>query len=351
MPYSEHAHYAPVGTILSKLSAIRNALGNFVIPLLSYMPLPSADLNGKQAIVTGANSGIGFETAKALAGMGARVVLACRNKDKAEKARKDIEQAVRGAQVEVEILDCANLESVRLFVQRWGARSSTRIDILVNNAGRVLNTRVTTVDGYEDTYQANHLSHALLTLSLLKSGYFSPTARIVNVSSIAFFSSPPLDAHNVNGNDITNQYREGETLPWETMVALYSQAKACQAIWSMVLQRKLQDTEKWKDVVVQACHPGTVKSSMLSQSDGPGGSSGTALNAFKSFVNTFGISNEQGAVVPVWLAVAREPTQPELRGLYWDRMRWMWVAPWSMEIKRQDDLWDKWCLDAGISFP
>ncbi|CUA76864.1 hypothetical protein RSOLAG22IIIB_02341 [Rhizoctonia solani] len=305
MPYSEHAHFAPVGTVLSKLSAIRNALGNFVIPLLSDMPLPSADLHGKQAIVTGANSGIGFETAKALARMGAHVVLACRNKDKAENARKEIERAIPGAEIEVEIMDCASLGSVRQFVERWSERNSTRIDILVNNAGRVLNTRITTIDGYEDTYQANHLSHALLTLSLLQSGYFYSNARIVTVSSISFFSSPPLDAHNTNSGDIVSQYEEGAILPWESMVLLYSRAKACQAIWSMALQRKLQETEKWKDIVVQACHPGTVKSSMLSQSDGPGGSSGAALNAFKSFVNTFGISNEQGAVVPVWLAVAQ----------------------------------------------
>ncbi|KAL5641134.1 hypothetical protein ACGC1H_001574 [Rhizoctonia solani] len=258
MPYSEYTHYTPVGTILSKFSAIRNALGNFINPLLSDMSLPSADLHGKQAIVTGANSGIGFETAKALARMGAHVVLACRNKDKAEKARKDIEQAVQGAQVEVEILDCASLESVRQFVERWSVRSSNKVNILVNNAGRVLNTRITTIDGYEDTYQANHLSHALLTLSLLKSGHFSPNARIITVSSISFFSSPPLDAHNTNSGDIINQYEEGATLPWETMVLLYSRAKACQAIWSMTLQRKLQETEKWRDIVVQACHPGTI---------------------------------------------------------------------------------------------
>ncbi|CAE6464925.1 unnamed protein product [Rhizoctonia solani] len=323
MPYSEHAHYAPIGSTLSTFSLLKNGLGNFIIPLLPDMPLPSADLHGKKAIVTGANSGIGFETAKSLARLGAHVVLACRNKDKAEKARNDIERAVVGAQVEVEILDCASLGSARLFAERWGKRSSSTIDILVNNAGRVINTRTTTVDGYEDTYQTNHLTHALLTISLLKSGYFSPNARIVNVSSISFFSSPPFEAHNTDANDIISQYEEGTILPWETMVALYSRAKACQAIWSMTLQRKLQGTEKWKDIVVQACHPGTVKSSMLSQPDGPGGSSGAALNAFKSFVDTFGISNEQGAVVPVWLALAHEPSLPELRGLYWDRMRWI----------------------------
>ena len=96
---------------------------------------------------------------------------------------------------------------------------------------------------------------------------------------------------------------------------------------------------------------GTVKSSMLSQPNGPGGASGGGLDAFKRFVELFGISNEQGAVVPVWLAIAEEPAKPELRGLYWDRMRWMWVCPWSLEIARQNRLWDKWCSDAGVSFP
>lgn len=90
---------------------------------------------------------------------------------------------------------------------------------------------------------------------------------------------------------------------------------------------------------------------MLSQPNGAGGATGSDLDMFKSFVQTFGIDNQQGAVVPVWLAVAEEPAQPELRGLYWDRMRWMWVAPWSMQVQRQDRLWDKWCLDAGIKFP
>lgn len=90
---------------------------------------------------------------------------------------------------------------------------------------------------------------------------------------------------------------------------------------------------------------------MLSQPHGPGGASGGGLEAFKRFVEFFGIPNEQGAVVPLWLATAGEPTRPELRGLYWDRMRWMWVNPWSIEVARQDKLWDKWCSDAGVWFP
>jgi WW domain-containing oxidoreductase len=103
------------------------------------MKVPAVDLHGKQAIITGANSGIGFEAAKSLAKMGAHVVLACRNKDKAEKARTDIMgelgKGAQAGQVEVETLDCASFESVRQFVERWGKRDVTRIDILINNAG------------------------------------------------------------------------------------------------------------------------------------------------------------------------------------------------------------------------
>lgn len=122
--------------------------------------------------------------------------------------------------------------------------------------GGVMNTLTKTPDGFEDTYQSNHLAHALLTLSMLKNGHLAPNARIITVSSISFFSSPPLDERNTDSSDVAAKYKEGETLPWDTMVQMYSRAKAAQAVWSMTLQRKLQEDGKWKDIVVQACHPG-----------------------------------------------------------------------------------------------
>lgn len=137
MPYSEHAHSPSVASVLASFSTARNVLGNFVISLLPTLRLPSTDLRGRQAIVTGANSGIGFETAKALAKMGARVVLACRNPQKGEQARKMIVEELGGAgEVEVELLDCASFESVRSFLQRWETREVRTLDILINNAGK-----------------------------------------------------------------------------------------------------------------------------------------------------------------------------------------------------------------------
>ncbi|KDN49992.1 hypothetical protein RSAG8_01328, partial [Rhizoctonia solani AG-8 WAC10335] len=126
--------------------------------------------------------------------MGAHVVLACRNKDKAETARKDIEQAVQ-----VEILDCASLESVRQFVERWSTRELTKIDILVNNAGRILNTRITTVDGYEDT--ANHLSHTLLALSPKIGLFFSKRTYYYRVIDfLLFFPASRCPQHEQQGH-------------------------------------------------------------------------------------------------------------------------------------------------------
>ncbi|KAG8715613.1 hypothetical protein FRC09_016476 [Ceratobasidium sp. 395] len=349
MPYSESAHYRPVASLLSTLSNIRCGLGTFVVPFLPPLRLPVVDLRGKQAIVTGANSGIGFETAKAFVGMGARVILACRNLERGEQAKTNIMQAIPLGKVEVEILDCASFESVLEFLKRWETRELNTIDILVNNAGGILNTLTRTQDGFESAYQTNHLAHVLLTHSLLNHGYFAPNAHIVTVTSIAFFSSIPLDERNTDSSDISAKHKEGDILEWETMVKLYDRAKASQAVWSMALQRKLQESSKWKDIVVQACHPGIVQSSMISQPKGVGATTGGGVETFKRFVQMVGISNEQGAVVPVWLATAKEPAELELRGLYWDRMRWMWVPAWSVEAERQNRLWHKWCLDAGVS--
>ena len=76
---------------------------------------------------------------------------------------------------------------------------------------------------------------------------------------------------------------------------------------------------------------------------------GFLATTFKRIANAVGISSEQGAVVPVWLAIAPEAAKPELRGMYWDRLKWKWVRAWSMEVERQDKLWNKWCEDTGVS--
>ncbi|KAF8598934.1 NAD(P)-binding protein [Ceratobasidium sp. AG-I] len=348
MPYSERDHSPRVAPFLGPLSSFRINAENFLIPLYSNMLMPHVDLYGKLAIVTGANSGLGFETARAFASMGARVVLACRSMQKGEEAKDRIIEVTGNDQVEVELLDCASFQSVRDFLERWEQREVKQLNILVNNAGGFVGTATKSAEGFEQAYQSNHLSHVLLTHTLLNRGHFAPDARIVSVSSVGFYFSVPLDEHTTDASDILEEYPMGAQLPMPVMVQAYQRTKAAQAIWSMVLQRRLSKDERWKKIVVQSCHPGTVKSSIWTQDAGLGSSFDRLANLTRSMVQWFGISTEQGAVVPVWLATAKEPTKPELGGLFWDRLQWKWVPAWSLETARQEMLWSKWCKDAGV---
>lgn len=113
-----------------------------------------------------------------------------------------------------------------------------------------------TEDGFERTYQVNHLAHVLLTHMLLNRQHFASNARIVSVSSVGLYMCTPMDERNADASDIILGYPPGSQLPFTTMVHMYSRSKAAQATWSMILQRHLSQTQEWKNVVVQSCHPG-----------------------------------------------------------------------------------------------
>ncbi|QRW16701.1 short chain dehydrogenase [Rhizoctonia solani] len=148
------------------LSLSRIQFDGFFISLFARLAMPVADLSGKLAIVTGANSGIGLEAARAFAGMGARVVLACRNKERGEEAKKSI----------------------------------------IETTGATTGVLAITEDDYEQTYQANHLSHVLLTHGLLNAGCIAPDGRIVSVSSMNSYFSGPLNKNNVDNRDILTKF-------------------------------------------------------------------------------------------------------------------------------------------------
>jgi hypothetical protein len=138
MPYSEHDHQPWLASFLALLSLVRTYLDILLASIYPDMLLPSVDLYGKLAIVTGANSGIGYEIARALASRGAQVVLACRNFEKGGVARDRIIRETGNSKVELEILDCASFKSVTQFLERWERRVLKKVDILVNNAGKYL---------------------------------------------------------------------------------------------------------------------------------------------------------------------------------------------------------------------
>jgi NAD(P)-dependent dehydrogenase (short-subunit alcohol dehydrogenase family) len=200
------------------------------------------DLTGKVSIVTGANSGIGFETAKALAEKGAEVVLACRNLEKANLAAKEIRSKVRKAKLEIIRLDLADLASVKQSANTFKSKHQT-LDLLINNAGIMIPPFTKTADGFEVQFGANHLGHFALTGLLMDVILATPGARIVNLSSNAHrMGTGTIDFDNLNAE-------KGYNAP-----NAYAQSKLANLLFTLELNRHL--VEIGSDVIATAAHPG-----------------------------------------------------------------------------------------------
>ena len=191
-------------------------------------------------IVTGANSGIGYETAKALAAKGATVVMACRNLDKANEAAAEIRKTVSDADLDIIPLDLADLSSVRKFATLFNAKYS-KLDLLINNAGVMVPPLTKTKDGFELQFGANHLGHFALTNLLLEKIMATPKARIVNVSS---------GVHHQGKLDFENLNAEKGYAAW----GAYAQSKLANLLFTLELNQRLAAVNS--DAIATAAHPG-----------------------------------------------------------------------------------------------
>jgi NAD(P)-dependent dehydrogenase (short-subunit alcohol dehydrogenase family) len=200
------------------------------------------DLSGKVIIVTGANSGIGYEAAKEFARKGARTILACRSMDKAQAALDQIKQEIPTATAEIMELDLASLASVREFAEAFKARYD-QLDILVNNAGIMWVPYQKTVDGFESQFGTNHLGHFALTGLLMDLVLKTPDARIVNVSSVG---------HRSGTMDFDNLMFEGGKEYGRHRA--YGRSKLANLLFTYELQRKFEAMDA--DVIATAAHPG-----------------------------------------------------------------------------------------------
>jgi len=198
------------------------------------------DQTGRVVIVTGANTGIGFETAVALAAKNATVVMACRNREKAEDAIAKISELSPGADLEFIELDLASLASVERFADTFRA-GHNRLDLLINNAGVMIPPFGTTADGFELQFGCNHLGHFALTGRLLDLIEATPGGRVVNVSSMAHRRGK-MDFDNLNAE-----------MGYSAMPA-YGQSKLANLLFTFELQRRLE--AKGSTVLVTAAHPG-----------------------------------------------------------------------------------------------
>ncbi len=158
------------------------------------------DLTGKIAVVTGANGGLGLETAKALAGAGGHVVMAVRNQEKAQAAFDEIKASYPDASLEIVELDLGSQESTKAAAETIAKRHPT-VDLLINNAGLMAMPERRTEDGFEMQFGVNHLGHWTFTAGLLPSLLAADSARVVTVTSTAHHMGRAVDPDNVNMDD------------------------------------------------------------------------------------------------------------------------------------------------------
>ena len=238
---------------------------------------------GRLAVVTGANTGLGFETARVLAARGASVVLAVRDIEKGKRAAARIAGAAPGADVMVQPLDLASLDSIRAAAGELRARHP-RIDLLVNNAGVMLTPRQTTRDGFELQFGTNHLGHFALTGLLLEQMLPVPGSRVVTVSSIAHRIRA-----RINFSDLQSErsYRR---------LGAYSQSKLANLMFTYELQRRLSGAGT---TIAVAAHPGQA---------------GTELSRYTPAIVAFSYARVSQKAAMGALPVLRAATDPGVLG-------------------------------------
>lgn len=238
-------------------------------------------LDGRVAVVTGANSGLGFETALSLASQGARVVMACRNQEKGTRALDEVRAKAPGSSVSLASLDLASLDSVRSFAADF-TKENQHLDILVNNAGvMALPERTLTGDGFEMQFGTNHLGHFALTGLLLHALLRSPSPRVITVTSFA---------HRTGRIHFSDLQAEHGYRKW----GAYGQSKLANLLFSMELAR-LADASG-SPLVSAAAHPGFAATHLQD---------GTSFGPLRVFART----PAQGVIPIVYAA-----TSPDVRG-------------------------------------
>jgi len=255
------------------------------------------DLTHKVALVTGANSGLGYQTTLALARKGAQVIMACRSRQKGEQALAQIKRAVPAAALDFRELDLGNLQSVRAFAE--GVRSAyDRLDLLINNAGVMALPYRETADGFEMQFGVNHLGHFALTGLLLDLLLATPGARVVTVSSLMHRNG------RINFDDLQSQKQYSK---W----AAYGQSKLANLLFAYELQRRL--TAVSASTISVATHPGYAATHL--QEAGPNMEGATLQKQIMDLANKiFAQSAAMGALPTLYAATAADVHGGEFYG-------------------------------------
>ena len=266
------------------------------------------DLTGRMALITGANSGLGFESARALLAAGATVVLACRTSLKAEQARQVLSSEATTAADRLQglVLDLADLASVRRAVEQFGERHS-RLDFLLNNAGVMAPPRTLTRQGYELQFGVNHLGHFALTQQLLPLLLRSASPRVVQVTSGAQYFGK-LDFADLQGERRYDRWKA------------YGQSKLANVVFAQELQRRYPQLHS------TAAHPGLARTNLQPTSVAANGSAVERL-AYQLMGPLFQ-SAAQGALPQLFALTATE-AQP---GGHYGPSEWGGLQGWPKPV-------------------
>lgn len=260
---------------------------------MSYTYESIPDLTGQVAVVTGANGGLGLETAKAMAGKGAHVVMAVRDQEKAARAVEEILREHPGADLELVELDLASQASVKQAATTILA-AHDHIDILVNNAGLMATPERQTADGYELQFGVNHLGHWTFTALLMPAILAAPAARVVTVTSTAHHMGHTVDP--------TNPHLAGKYSAW----GAYGQSKLANYQFGLGLQKQFEEAGVAASSLI--AHPGLSHSDLQVKTVEEGG--GGLMGPFFAWMaKTTGMETPQGAMPQI-----RAATDPQAKG-------------------------------------
>ncbi|XP_009004465.1 retinol dehydrogenase 12 isoform X1 [Callithrix jacchus] len=282
----------------------------------------NVQLPGKVVVITGANTGIGKETARELARRGARVYIACRDVLKGESAASEIRADTKNSQVLVRKLDLSDTKSIRAFAEGFLAEEK-QLHVLINNAGVMMCPYSKTADGFETHLGVNHLGHFLLTYLLLERLKVSAPARVVNVSSVVHHVG------NIHFHDLQSEKRYSRSFA-------YCHSKLANVLFTRELAKRLQGT----GVTTYAVHPGIVRSELVRHS--------SLLCLLWRLFSPFVKTAREGAQTSLHCALA-EGLEP-LSGKYFSDCKRTWVSPRARNNKTAERLWNVSCELLGIQW-
>lgn len=284
------------------------------------------NLTNQQIIVTGSNVGIGYETALALAKMGAGITMVCRSEERGEAARQTLIEKSGSNKFDLIVGDLASHADIKRIASEYKARHA-RLDVLVNNAGAAFLSRKLTVDGFERTFGLNHLNYFLLTYYLLDLLNEADAGRIVNVASAAHYGG------EIDFDDLQMEKN------YASMKA-YSNSKLANVLFTSELARRLEASGS--KVIVNSLHPGVVKSNIGRRDNS------WIAGIFMTFFQMRAIPTAEGAKTSIYLASS--PNVEGVTGKYFDESKEKTPSKAAQDEALASRLWQVSEELSGVSY-